>query len=921
MAAPGDYRKPRNQEMRDLVLRLPHPVRVLDNSGTILWQNQAAEGVAEETSWSNQATTWQGQKAILAIAQAAEAPPSPLLAELEAENERLRRHQKQTARRKKKAEVTAKQTEKAADEFEKRERKLREQLEAAEKRLAELESSLASPEAESETDLPQAAAKGKSKSKKSKAKSKAKSKSKVEVSEEVPDSKSLTELQEQLQSSERAREELQGQLSEMEASRATLQGELRSLQGRLDAAAARYVELQVEFDAYRQEVEEEESRRQLEEQLAAKVREFEELERSFEDEQKAFLQQKLDLESRLTEQEVEFVKLRETVSGTSQEKPRDASRELADLREDLEEARLALAESTKRETRLNEKLESANELKEEQAKVLALVKDELGELRRREKELRETLRLYGDFRGELEQARSEARQYREEALALREATEKLENKLIESRRELSEAKSAGSGSGGLSLRLPNGAGESASSTVKSQLEFAQSRLRETEKKLDEARAALKKAQADAQSAKETEKLAFQDSLTGLPNRHIVDRFLDFSHSQAKSTGKNYALFLIDVDGFRVLNDTFGRDWGDALLRAIAERLSGMRGKNHIVARHSQDRFLLLAGDLLSNAVTGFLSEAARALLDALAHPFEVKGESIKLTGSLGISVGPGRSDDFKDLLPQAEIALENAKSLGPGTYVVYSDGLAQKAQRDQVYLRQMEHAIARHEFQNVYQPVFNLNKGIVMGLELLLRWHHRDQRVLKPEEFLDVALSSGLIFSIAEVTWPKAFKALARWRKLRPGITLSINLSDRELLNPRLVERATEWAKAAGVETSAILFEVRDASRLRGSSSWWTILSALQRAGFGLVLDDYAAKSSLFGTLAFSGFVQAKTTIDEKNPICTPAPAAHKGVQYVAKRIQTRFDPKALKRAGFDMAQGSAVAQPLDEDDVDGILS
>ena len=998
MAAPRDYRKPRNQEMRDLLAHLPHPVRVLNESGTILWQNPAAEAVPEEIAWTSQPTSWQGEKANLAVTETPAPSPSPLLAELEAENERLRRHQKQTARRKKKAEDSAKQTEKAAETFEKRERKLREQLEASEKKAAELQAALNALEqsAGEESDAgPAAAGKEKGKGKKSKAKSKAKGKSKgkqtepedvqAEASNEVASdpkleatvsalrdklaeaSRSQAELQEQLEEASRSQAELQEQLEEASRSQAELRAqleessgakaehetnsrtteeglraELRSLQAQLDAArtdfagkanplaarleaaAARYVELEAEFDAYRQEVEEQESQRQLEEQLAEKVRELEELERSFEDEQKAFLQQKHDLESRLSEQEVEFVRLRDTVSGTSQETPRDASKEVGDLREDLEEARLALAESTRRETRLSEKLESANELKEEQSKVLSLIKDELSELRQREKDLRETLRLYGDFRSELERARGEAKQYREEALGLREATEKLEAKLIESRRELAESKSSGS-SGGLSLRLPNSGissgGESLSGTVKSQLEFAQSRLRETEKQLDEARSALKKAQSDAHSAKETEKLAFQDSLTGLPNRHIVDRFLDFSHKQAKSSGKNYALFLIDVDGFRVLNDTFGRDWGDALLKAIAERLSGMRGKNHVMARHSQDRFLLLAGDLLSNSVTSFVSEAARALLDALAHPFEVKGESIKLTGSLGISVGPGRTDDFKELLPHAELALENAKSLGPGTFVVYSDGLAQKAQRDQTYLRQMEHAITREEFQNVYQPVFNLNKGMVTGVELLLRWHHRDQRVLKPEEFLDVALSSGLIFAIAEVTWPKAFKALARWRRRRPGVTLSINLSDRELLNPKLVERATEWAQKAGVETSAILFEVRDASRLRSSSSWWTILAALQRAGFGLVLDDYAAKSSLFGTLAFSGFVQAKTTIDEKNPICTPAPAAHKGVQYVAKRIQTRFDPKALKKAGFDLAQGSAVAQPLDEDAVDGILS
>ncbi len=943
-----------------MVLQLPHPVRVLDSTGAVLWQNQAAESSPEDLPWSSQPITWQGKKALLASAETEQAAPSPLIAELEAENERLRRHQKQTARRKKKAEDSARQTEKAADDFEKRERKLREQLQAAEQKVVELESQVSSVGQELEDAEPLATPKGKKSKAKAKSKSKAKasSKSKEESSpqalldqiqeltkqnsellelldsvddqternaekaaweaEKAASESALTELQSQLKSLEEThRSENRALRAQLDAARVEFDGKSNPLAAQLEAAAARYVELQVEFDAFRQEVEEEELQRQLEEQLADKVRELEDLERSFEDEQKAFDQQKQELESRLTEQEKEFHRLRDSVSGSSQEnQPPAPSTELIDS---LQETQLALAEASKREQRLNEKLESANQLKEEQVKLLALVKEEMLELRLREKERRDALRQ------ELERTRSESKQHYEEVVGLREATEKLENKLIESRRELSEAR-LGAPSGGLTLRRPGGgdaspAADGASSTVKTQLEFAQSRLRETERQLDETRSALKKSQADAYSAKETEKLAFQDTLTGLPNRHIVHRFLDFSHKQSKTTGKNYALFLIDVDGFRVLNDTFGRDWGDALLKAVGERLSGMRGKNHVVARHSQDRFLLLVGDLAPNTVSTFLADAARALLDALAHPFEVKAESIKLTGSLGISVGPGRGDDFKELLPHAELALENAKGLGPGSYVIYNDALAQKSQRDLMYLRQMEHAIARHEFQNVYQPVFNLNKGLVMGFELLLRWHHRDQRVLKPEEFLDVALSSGLIFSIAQVTWPVAFKALARWRKQRPGVTLSINLSDRELLNPKLVERAVEWAKAAGVEPSAILFEVRDASRLRSSSSWWTILSTIQRAGFGLVLDDYAAKSSLFGTLSFSGFIQAKSTVDERNPICTPAPSAHKGVQYVAKRIQSKFDPRTLKKAGFDMAQGSAVAQPLEEAEVDGILS
>jgi EAL domain-containing protein (putative c-di-GMP-specific phosphodiesterase class I) len=156
---------------------------------------------------------------------------------------------------------------------------------------------------------------------------------------------------------------------------------------------------------------------------------------------------------------------------------------------------------------------------------------------------------------------------------------------------------------------------------------------------------------------------------------------------------------------------------------------------------------------------------------------------------------------------------------------------------------------------------------------------------------------------------------------MRPGVTLSINLSDRELLNPHLAERAVGWAKEARVEPQAILFEVRESSPLRMTGAWWSVLGTLHRAGFGLVLDDYQSEGSLFSTLTYGGFVQAKISVYEKNPICTPAPNAAKGVQYCAKRLQARFDQKQLKKAGFDLAQGYAVGRPMDEDDMDGLFS
>ncbi len=991
MASPRDYRKPRNNEMRDLLLLLPSPVKVVDGTGQLLWQNQAAERLEEQPEWLESSTTWQGRKATLCMPAAVEVV-NPHLAELEAENERLRKHQRQTARRKKQAESSAKQTEKAAGEFEKREQKLRQQLEAAEGRVSELELSIErsresslegldlSFEGSVETSvevLEPSEGKGKGKRKKGKDKGKAARAADLSVEDASPVVASVEpsrealspEFEQQLRQLEQAHEELCRDLAALQAAEARWQEDQKELarqRARAEAAEAQQAGLQTELQtaleklaAREQELrearQEEEARNaELNELLEAaesrhaelkaqieslgrqreRVRELEELERSFEEQQRDLLAQKQELEQHLGEQEREMTALRESMQAAvnaSKEMAQIDPRELTELREDLAEAKQALLESNRRELRLSEKLEAAGDLKDEQAKVLALIKDELNGLRSGEKELRDTIKLYEGFR---DQARADAKKYKLEAEEAREASEKLEARLLESRRELAEARSGGGASKGLSLResstgsvsgssgaaSASSSGEVNSPTLKNQLEFAQSRLRDTEKQLDETRAALKKAQGDAVSAKDTEKLAFQDTLTGLPNRHIVDRYLDFSHKQARSTGRAYSLFLIDIDGFRVLNETFGREWGDALLKAVAERLAGMRGANHIFARHSQDRFLLLAADLAKPGIEKFVDEAARSLLGALSHPFEVKGEPIKLTGSIGVVLGPGLAEEPRDTFNQAEAALASAKARGIGSYFVHNEALGQKAQRDATYQRQMTHAIERDEFVAVYQPIFNLNKGMVTGLELLLRWNHRDQRQLKPEDFLEVAVRSGLILSIADSIWPKAFAALGRWRRLRPGVTLGINLSDRELLSPGLVERATGMAKKAGIEPSAVLFEVRDASHLRFSGAWWSVLGALHGAGFGLVLDDYGSEASLFGTLAYSGFQQAKMVIDEKNPVCTPAPNAAKGVAYVAKRVQTRFDPKALKKAGFDMAQGSAVARPIDEADVDGVL-
>lgn len=988
MARTQDYLKPRNKELRDLLVNLPQALRITAPDGELLWQNRAAEALNGEVDWESQPSTWQGKKALLLLPQS-DAVPSSRVAELEEENSRLKRHQRQTARRKRKAEKSAQRREKAVEDLEKHEDRLKSKLDEANKQIAELQEQIGKEpksdkadkaeqkklhkeveqlkrqlekKAQLESDLKERTRELEKQNKElqewallleqdkqeqavapvadelkalqskveeqNEALERAQSRyqdlqddfdefrhrseeNELKLAERLRASSTsgdqLQSLQSQLERSEELRDSVEARLRELEKS-AVYADQLEELRSQLERSEEKRQELQAEYDDFRRKTEEADAQRQLEE----KVKEFEELEKAFEQEQAAFAEQKAELERQLSAQESDFERLKGEISG--EEQPAVPSEELDELKEELEDARTDLMLAKRKEDRLNEKLESLQKLKEDQGALLETVQTDLRESAQREKELRETLKLYEDLKGELDLSRQTVKELRTDLKAHQDRAQQLEEKVAELKSSQQQQPS---------LRLKTEAvSPGLSQTLQQQLDFAQNRLRETEQKLDKTREELKQERAQNQASKEAEKLAFQDTLTGLPNRHMVRRYLDYSHKQAHQLDRAVALFLIDIDGFRVLNETFGQDWGDKLLKAVGERLAGMRGGTHIFARHSQDRFILLAANLEKAGAAKFVEEASRSILDALAYPFDVLSETISLTGTIGASLGPTPGDDIMLIMTNAERALQSAKAKGIGSFHLFDDSLRQVVQRDVAYKRQMEHALSKNEFQAVYQPILDLNRGGITGVELLLRWQHRDQRLLKPADFLEAAVDSGMIFPITSELWPQAFKALARWRKTRKGLTLSLNLSDRELLSPALLDRALGWLKEAQLEPSSLIFEVRDSSRLRISSSWWPTLERIRAKGFGICLDDYGSESSLFGTLAYVGFTQAKLTVDErKGANLVRSPNAAKGILYCAKGIQHKLDSKALKKAGFDQVQGYAVGPPLDESSMDEALS
>jgi diguanylate cyclase (GGDEF)-like protein len=921
MSRQQEYRKPRNKELHELAWSLPYPIRITNPKGKILWQNQAAENSDSETEWSQSPTTWQNKKAFLERpTQAVDSESAKRVEELEEAVDRLKRQQRDTARKKRQAESRLKTGENELESALKNAARLEEKLNSLDTEVQSLREensrlkeevgareakSSEQPPAELLAELDELRARVSELDELESARARiSELEENLAEAQDRDDDKpdEVKELQTRLARLEEDKQAAETWLEELEQNRDQIDLQLQSTQKELAA-------VREEFAAYRSRAEEADADRELAAQLAEKVAEFELLEDAFEEEQKVFERQKAELQERLTSQESELESLKVGFESRSGEQAVVSTDELEGLRSRLEESESTRRSSEKELGRLRDRLDALEELKSERESLLASIQEDLKESLNREKELRETIKLYSEVRDEAEKARTEAGTLKRQVAELEGAQQKLRQELLTAREKLVNSGGGGSSGEGLSL------------SVKSQIDFLTKRLSDTEKKLDQTVAQLKAEQSKNQSSKESERLAFQDSLTGLPNQNMIRRYLDYARQQASTSGRAIGLFLIDLDDFRMLNEAYGRDWGDALLKAVGERLNGMRGGSHMVARHSQDRFMLLAADLERGQLNSFVDQASRSLLDALAYPFDVRGEQVKVTGSVGIGIGPVQGDNPELLYLQAEQALKEAKRSGPGRYSLFDDRMAHSLKTENTYKSQMAHAIEKSEFKAAYQPVYDLVQKRILGLELLTRWERRDQTVLRPAEFLEPAIRSGLILKITEHLWPRAFALFARWQRMRKGLTLSINLCDKELLSPGLLQRTVNMVNQAGVNPSSVFFEVRDQSAVRRSPQWWEILQAYSQAGFGLCLDDYGSEASLFGTLGFHGFRQAKLLVDERTLLFTPSHQARKDLQYCAKGVAQKFDKKALAKAGFHLAQGYAISRPLDEADVDGLLS
>lgn len=424
----------------------------------------------------------------------------------------------------------------------------------------------------------------------------------------------------------------------------------------------------------------------------------------------------------------------------------------------------------------------------------------------------------------------------------------------------------------------------------------------------------------------TQELAYQslhDELTGLSNRALFNDHLRLAIAQADRSGTQFAVLCLDMDRFKLVNDSMGHETGDRLLCAVAQRLLLCIRKGDTVARLGGDEFALLLTDVQR------VEDAARTaqkVQDSLCETFQVDEQRYHLTVSIGISIYPEDGRDATSLLKNADSAMHNAKEIGKNNYQLFAPDMNTRYFR-QLYLENAMHeALERGEFVLHYQPQINFVTGAVIGAEALVRWHHPDLGLISPADFIPLAEECGMILPLGDWVLKTACMQLKSWRDLGlPKMRIAVNLSVRQF-RMQIIETITDVLLETGLNPEDLELEITESVSMHGSEIFIDVLHKLRDIGIAVALDDFGtgySSLSYLRKLAVSVLKIDRSFVHEL-PHNADDVAIAKAVivlarslnlQVVAEGVETAEQFDFLSDAGCDIAQGFYCAKPMAGDD------
>ncbi|WP_162287869.1 EAL domain-containing protein [Indiicoccus explosivorum] len=414
-------------------------------------------------------------------------------------------------------------------------------------------------------------------------------------------------------------------------------------------------------------------------------------------------------------------------------------------------------------------------------------------------------------------------------------------------------------------------------------------------------------------------MAFYDPLTGLPNKRL------FSQRVAEAVGRcrtkendTLAVLYIDLDRFKLINDTLGHSAGDSLLQQVAKRVAGCIRKTDIASRHSGDEFTVLL-EHTSKEAAGLV---AKRILTELANPFDVEDNEIFITPSIGISMYPPDGETPEDLLRKADMAMYQVKKEGKNSFHFYDETLSSRTFDRLQIENELRKAIGADQFSLVFQPIVDLTTGKLAGAEALLRWEHPEMGNIPPDRFIPVAEETGLIIPIGEWVLQTACRELREWQKAgAETFTIAVNLSLRQFYQPDLTEMIGRILEEAGISPEKLTIEITESMTMNVKKAT-SILYRLKHSGVKISVDDFGTGYSSLSYL--KEFPIDYLKIDRsfirdialsngnKNIAATIITMAHNlGMKVIAEGVETSEQLSFLKQQNSDEAQGYLFSKPL----------
>ena len=460
----------------------------------------------------------------------------------------------------------------------------------------------------------------------------------------------------------------------------------------------------------------------------------------------------------------------------------------------------------------------------------------------------------------------------------------------------------------------------------------------TEKRSLKREAGLKLDQLEQMVEERTEQLkqtAVHDQLTGLPNRVLlIERLTEAVQLARRDERRQCALLYLDFDCFKIVNDSLGHSTGDSLLRAIARRISEfvetvrgdkIAGDCSLAARLGGDEFVILLENIRGSIEA---QEAAQRLLEALSRPYELEGRQIHSTASIGIASSELGYTCADEMLRDADIAMYRAKAGGKARLMTFSSEMHQEAVRRLNIENELRQSIEAGGLVLHYQPVVCLRSGALRGFEALVRWCHPGRGLVSPGDFIPVAEESGLIVPLGNWVFAEACKQLRAWQQVIPatsGLSISVNISRRQLLIGGLAQQFVSTARQAGVAPESFCLEITESLVMRDTEAAMQNLNEFRKAGFRIHMDDFGTGYSSLSYLHRLPLDAIKidrafiNSMSERRDYAAVVNAivslAHNlGLGLIAEGVETADQVALLQALDCDSAQGYFLSRPLPAD-------